>query len=463
MKRKTFFATLILFLFFFNLCIFIVSSVMFKDTINHAKEKSLGEHYFIISSLMRDFHAVESRGIDIQDSISSILQPYTYLIDHKKTAIALYKDNQLLYANKNIEQEFLQNQTEDENREISVRKFNNKTYVYVSGNMPVPYDSYTFVHQYDLTESIDSWSQLKNILFLVSFILSNIFACGLFLILNFIFKPLSQITHISREIAKGEYEKRLPVIGQDELAEMAKSFNDMAEEIERKVKQLKDAAEKKQQFVDNFAHELRTPLTAIYGYAEYMQKAALSEEDRLSSLEYIMSESRRLQTIAAQLLEMANLKNYQISFEEVKISQLFENVQRTLHGRLQGKDIKIEFKSEIETVLGDAPLLESLFVNLIDNAINACDDDGHIIVSAVMENERKTISVKDNGKGMAQEVLSQITEPFYRGDKSRSRSDGGAGLGLAICQQIALSHHADLTFMSNLGKGTVVKVIFTTS
>lgn len=464
MKQRTFFTTLLLFLIFFNLGIFIVSSAMFRDTINRAEERSLGEHYFIVSGLIKDFRVVESRGIDINGSISSLLQPYSYLSGDNKAGLTLYRDNQLVYFNKDAD--ILQNNSleppEDGNRLVTVRKANDKTYVIVLGKLPSPYDSYALVYRYNMTEAIDSWNHLKNILFLAGFTLSVLLAFGLLLVLNRIFKPLQQISQTSRDIANGEYETRLPVFGHDELAEMAQSFNHMAEEIQRQMSELKDAADKKQQFVDNFAHELRTPLTAIYGYAEYMQKAVLSEDDRLSALSYIMSESRRMQTIASQLLEMANLQNNQIYCEELKISSLFESVKQTLHGRLAGKDIQVEFRSEVETISGDAPLLESLFINLIDNAIKACGKSGHIVVCAAMEDGIKTISVKDNGKGMPPEVLSQITEPFYRGDRSRNRSNGGAGLGLAICKQITLSHGADLRFHSRPGKGTMVKVTFTT-
>lgn len=464
MKQRTFLTTLVLFLIFFNLGIFIVSNVMFRDTINRAEERSLGEHYFIVSALVKDFRALESRGTDINGSITFLLQSYSYLSGDNNAGLAFYSDNRLVYSNKDAV--VLQNNSlepqDNENRLVTVQKADGKTYAIVSGKLPAPYDSYTLVYLYDTTEAIDSWNHLKNILFLAGFILSTLLAFGLLLVLNRIFRPLIQISQTSRDIANGEYATRLPVSGHDELSEMAQSFNHMAEEIQHQMTELKDAADKKQQFVDNFAHELRTPLTAIYGYAEYMQKAVLSEDDRLSALSYIMSESRRLQTIASQLLEMANLQNNLLNCEELKTSDLFEIIKQTLYGRLEGKDIQIEFRSEVETIHGDAGLLESLLINLIDNAIKACGKGGHILVHATMDDGMKTISVKDNGKGMSFEVLAQSTEPFYRGEKSRSRSDGGAGLGLAICKKIALSHDAELSFTSCPDEGTTAKITFTT-
>lgn len=464
MKQRTFLTTLALFLFFFNLGIFIVSVAMFRDTVNRAEDRSLGEHYFIASALIKDLQAVESRGTNIDGSLGSLLQPYSYLSGDNKAGLAFYKNNQLVYSSKDAT--VLQSNSLEPpgngNRLTTIRKVDDRTYVIVSGKLPAPYDSYTLVYLYDTTEAIKSWSGLKNILFLAGFVLSVLLAFGLLLVLNRIFRPLKQISRTSKDIANGAYETRLPVSGHDELTEMSQSFNHMAEEIQRQMTELKDAADKKQQFVDNFAHELRTPLTAIYGYAEYMQKAVLSEDDRLSALNYIMSESRRLQTVAFQLLELANLQNNQITCEELKVSSLFETVRQTLYSKLAGNDVQIKFSSEIETIRGDSCLMESMLINLIDNAIKACDKGGHIIVSAAKEAGRKKISVRDNGKGMTPEVLLQITEPFYRGEKSRNRSDGGAGLGLALCKQIASSHDAELSFSSRPGEGTTAKITFTT-
>lgn len=464
MKRRTFLTTLALFLIFSNLGIFIVSITMFRGTVNGAEERSLSEHYFIVSALTKDFHAVESRGAGIGGSLSSLLSSYSHLSEGSKAGLMLYKGKQLVYTSADTAAQRVEPSKPPKNgsRLTAIRKTGGKTYAVVSGNLPSPYNSYTLVYLYDMTESLSSWSRLKNLLFLAGFVFSALLAFGLLLVLNRIFRPLIQISRTSREIADGAYETRLPVFGHDELTEMAQSFNHMADEIQRRITQLKDAADKKQQFVDNFAHELRTPLTAVYGYAEYLQKAALSEDERLSALQYIMSESRRLQTIAAQLLALANLQNNPIMHENLKVSELFKSVRQSLHGRLAGKETQIDFQSAIETLTGDAPLLESLLINLIDNAIKACGESGRIAVRAAEEGGRKTISVQDNGKGMAPEVLSQITEPFYRGEKSRSRSDGGAGLGLAICKQIALSHGAELSFSSSPGKGTTAKVIFTT-
>lgn len=465
MKNRTFLTTLALFLIAFNLGILIISVATFKDTVRRAEERSLGEHYFITSSFIKDLRAVESRGIDSSGSISSLLQPYSYLSGDRKVKLALYKDSQPVYSNRldiDIQSRFLK-PPQDGNRLVATQKTDDRSYVIVSGKLPAPYDVYTMVYLYDMTDAMTAWKQMKNMLFFAGLVISGLLAVGLLLLLNRIFKPLSQISQTSRKIAAGAYETRLPVTGHDELAEMAQSFNHMTEEIQRQMTELTAAAEKKQQFIDNFAHELRTPLTAIYGYAEYMQKAALTEDDRLSALGYIMSESRRMQTMAHQLLDLANLKNDQIAWEAQNAAGLFQAVKQTLQSKMEEKELQVEFVCQLDTVWGDAVLLQSLFVNLIDNAIKACDKGGHILVHAAVKDGKKTVRIQDNGKGMTPEMLRHITEPFYRGEKSRNRRDGGAGLGLAICKQIVLRHGAELTFNSQPGVGTTSTITFTTS
>jgi signal transduction histidine kinase len=465
MKQRTFLTTLSLFLIFFNLGIFIVSVTMFKDTVKRVEDRSLGEHYFIVSALIKDLQAVEGRRTDIDGSFNELLQPYSALSGDNKSGIVFYKNKQLVYSSKDatVLSSYSLEPPSNGNRLVTLQKVDDISYVIISGKLPAPYDYCTLVYLYDMTEAVNSWSDLKNILFLAGFVLSILLALGLLLVMNRIFRPLKQISRTSRDIANGAYETKLPVSGHDELTEMSQSFNNMAEEIQRQITELKEAADRKQQFVDNFAHELRTPLTAIYGYAEYMQKTVLSEDDRLSALNYIMSQSRRLQTVASQLLELTNLQHNQIICEELKISGLFEAVRRTVFGKLAGKDIQIEFRSEIDVIHGDSSLMESLLINLIDNAIKACNQGGRIVVDATKEAGRKIICVRDNGKGMAPEILSQITEPFYRVEKSRNRNDGGAGLGLALCKRIALCHNAELSFSSRPGEGTTAKVIFTIS
>ena len=211
------------------------------------QRRSLADHYIITSSVVKDFNAVESRGIHIEGAIDSLLQQYNNFSGDQKIELALYKNDQFVYSNRqeNVWKSNLLKPLDDGNRIVSFQQSDHRTYVNVSGKLPAPFDSYTMVYQYDTTDAITAWGKMKNMLFLVGLILSILLALGLILLLNRIFKPLAQISQTSHNIAAGAYETRLPVSGNDELSEMAQSFNYMAEEIQHQMAELTTAAEKK--------------------------------------------------------------------------------------------------------------------------------------------------------------------------------------------------------------------------
>lgn len=460
MKYKTFITTLALFLFFFFLGIFFISVLTFKDAVHHVEEKSLNEHYFIVSALTRDFNATESRGFAIDVYIESLLQPYSNLFQDEKVHLTLYKGNDLIYSSRwkgNVQKSSAES-LQAVSRMVAVEKEGDKTFIEVSGKMPEPYQNYTIVYHYDISDTLIAWEQNKNLLFIIGLILSLLFSLGLLLVLNHLFKPLEQISKVSRSIAAGNYETRLPMAGYDEISDMAKSFNHMAVEIQSQIQQLTTAAEQRQQFIDNLAHELRTPLTSIYGYAEYIQKVAHTEEDRLVATNYIMSESRRMQNIAHRLLDLATIRGLKLKVREVLVDELLSNVEQTMEIHANEKKVKIIYENEIDYLTCDAELIHLLLVNLIENALKACNIGGAIRVIAKEEKGIKVISVQDNGKGMQEDQLHRITEPFYRVEPSRSRTDGGAGLGLTLCKQIAVSHGAELSFSSKVDKGTTARL-----
>lgn len=463
MKKQAFFTTLILFLFFLYAGITVMSAIIFKDKVGVMKERCLAEHYVIASSIIKDFQALDSRGVEIGSSMENLMHPYSYLAKGNGMGLAVYKNEKLVYTN--MSQEVLGDIKTDTLKEgqryVSI-KDSTEPSVYVTGLLPAPYEGYTLVYRYNIEETINSWNQLKNTLYLASTVLSVCLAFCLLVLLNRIFRPLKQISDASMGIAAGEYEKRLPVSGNDELAFMSQSFNHMAMEIQKQMADLNEAARQKQQFVDNFAHELRTPLTAIYGYAEYIQKAVITEEDKIMSCGYIMSECKRMENMAYQLLDLAMMRNNDIKKENIEMEKLLEAVKNTIQRKACEKEIEVTYSRETDYITGNAELLESLLVNLIDNAIKASKPKDCIKVKAYQEDNVKVLSVRDCGKGMTVRQLQHVKEAFYRADKSRSRKEGGAGLGLSICEQIAELHDAYLQLKSGPMEGTEVKVIFTT-
>lgn len=464
MKNRTFYATFLLFLVTIYSSIFILSIITLHDTVQQAKKQCLDGQYLIVSSLYSDIMALKNRGVNVSNEIDNLIQPYMYLAGNNKTTFSIYQNNKLLHTTEAIaDLKVIPKQDLNNNRIISINR-NNKQYLCsISSNLPEPFNSYFIFYQIDITESILSWEHMNNIMLMAGGSISLLLALFLMFILEKLFSPLSQITRLSKKIADGDYSVRLPEKGKDEIAQMANSFNYMTYEIENKITELAAAAENRQRFVDNFAHELRTPLTAIYGYAEYIQKASLTYKDRQFALNTILSESQRMQKMANQLMELSNLRTGAIHMEKHKLSEILDSVKLILIQKLKEKNINFQISSNVETITCDTILLQSLLINLIDNAIKASNTGGTVIVETFYQDSKPVISVSDNGKGMKESELTQIVEPYYRVDKSRNHKEGGAGLGLAICHQIAIRHRAELLFKSKLGSGTTAMIIFTTS
>lgn len=469
MKKRTFYMTLALFLLFFNTAILLVTTAMLKDNIRMQKERCLAEHYVIASSLFKDMQALENRGADIGASFEGLMHTYAYFSQNKNIGLSVYHGGSQVFSS--IPDMGSAGSTEGfpfdfsklvlENRLLSIQG-NGPAVLTIAGRLPEPYHEYSLAYQYDMGDALSSWRRMKDTLYLAGGIFSVALALCLLLLLGRIFRPLVQISETSQSIAAGDYENRLPLSGHDELANMSRSFNHMADEIQGQIAALQEAAEHKQRFIDNFAHELRTPLTTIYGYAEYLQKAAITEADRLSATGYILAECTRMQQVSRQLLDLAMLRGGEITQGKVAVSQLFQSLEDTVRPKAIGEALVLSIENRLDFLTGNMDLLQILLANLADNAIKACGTGGTVSIRAYRENGDKVISVQDNGKGMSQEQLAHVKEAFYRVDKARNRRDGGTGLGLSLCEQIAQTHRAKLQFSSSPGHGTTVKVIFTT-
>jgi signal transduction histidine kinase len=287
---------------------------------------------------------------------------------------------------------------------------------------------------------------------------SAMLAALLYFVLRRLSLPLDRLRETTEKIQEGDLSVSADESGRDEFAQLGASFNSMLSTINGQMAALEADAERKQMLVDNMSHEMRTPLTSIRGYAEYLEKAAASEDQRIIAAKYIISEAERLAKISEILLDDAYIRGNPPEMKETELSEVLRDTADRLELRAAEKSVRIICETEAMSISGNATLLSMLFYNLTENAIKACSEGGTVTLRC----SRDSVSVVDNGKGMTEEQLSHITEPFYRTDKSRSRAEGGAGLGLALCKNIAEVHGATMRFESKIGEGTKVFLDFTT-
>ena len=212
-----------------------------------------------------------------------------------------------------------------------------------------------------------------------------------------------------------------------EITELSQSFNTMADYVEDYIEQLKLATQNRDNFIADFTHELKTPLTSVIGYADMLRSYEMEPEQRRECADLIYKEGSRLEALSLNLLNLIVLKKY---------------------------GVKLKLNVEKAEVNAEPSLLKTLLYNLIDNACKASESGKPVTLTGYVDSDRYRFCVTDSGCGIAEDDLAKITEPFYMVDKSRSRSMGGAGLGLSICNEIAKLHGSTLEIVSEVGKGT---------
>lgn len=276
----------------------------------------------------------------------------------------------------------------------------------------------------------------------------------------FISKPLNKLTKLSSKIAEGNITERIKLTrfekGIKEIDALTNSFNNMADCNEKHIFQLREEYKKQEEFTASFTHELKTPLTTIIGYSDLLRTYDLPQKERRMYAEYIYKEGKRLESLSIHLLNLLVMNNQSFIMSNVKTEVLAYDLKYATAFLSKKYDVSIDFYFGKDSVLCDPSLLKTLIINLIDNGCKASDKGSHVAVVGKREKGFYLIQVIDHGMGIPENEIKKITEPFYMVDKSRSRKQGGAGLGLALCNKIALIHGTSLEITSQFGKGTTV-------
>jgi signal transduction histidine kinase len=319
--------------------------------------------------------------------------------------------------------------------------------------------------QYAYVKDMRSLSDFKeNVIsaFVTVGVLASLILAGIMLLLLIgLTRPFRMLGTAAAEISEGRYAKRVAIKSRDEIGEFAKSFNRMAERVGEHIAELSRMAESRQNFIDSLAHEIRTPITSIVGYGELLQCANCTGAERETAIRHIIGQGRRIQNMSHKLLDLSYMRNADIQMSPVRLGDVFANAITAANSNLTKKNMTVGVDAEPVAIRGDAELLESLFVNLIDNAIDASDNGSGIEIRARNVSQGISVEISDRGKGIEREEILRITEPFYRIDKSRSGAGNHAGLGLALCARICEIHNAGFEIFSELGRCTTIKILFT--
>ena len=452
--QKTFILTLALFLVCFGSGIFTLAVFFNGQLSQNCENTCLAEQFYIAKSFAADCEYTSATG----GSVGELIMSYSEYYAGDGIILAVEYGDEIGGDGSELARIALEAEISDEEGERSYfqRRVDGKRYIFIKSGL----DKGSITYIKDISYLDDDWRTIALIFVTISIGVSVVLAAVLFVMLKRLASPLAKLTAGTAAVAKGDYSVRTDVRGKDEFSELSEGFNYMTEQISDQIAALERVAEQKQQLVDDLSHEMRTPLTSIHGYAEYLLSAAVGEEERIDALLCIMSESERLGKLSQSLLDISYAAGAEITKTDVEISEIIDSVERRLEMKAKSLSVELVAETSPVTVKGDATLLELLFSNLTDNAIKACRDSDtkRVTVKAEREGEGLVLSVTDTGRGMTEEEIRHITEPFYRTDRARSRADGGAGLGLTLCQRIVEAHGGKMEFTSALGEGTTVKV-----
>lgn len=242
--------------------------------------------------------------------------------------------------------------------------------------------------------------------------------------------PVLAMSHATQRIAAGRYDERVQVHGNDELAQLALRFNEMAEKLNH-------VETMRRQLIGDVSHELRTPLTAIKGSMEGLMDGVLPAED--GTFEQIHAEAERLNRLVDDLQELSRVeaRAYTLDLRPSDVFSLVQTVTKRLAPHAQSKRVSLDLDlpPDLPPLLADEDRVVQILTNLVSNAIQYTPEDGSVSISAKRVNHEVQISVRDTGIGIPPEHLPHIFDRFYRVDKSRSRqAGGGSGIGLTIAR-----------------------------
>ncbi len=277
-------------------------------------------------------------------------------------------------------------------------------------------------------------------------------------------RPLRDMQEAAATMARGDYAIRVKADSGDEVGELGRSLNSLAQELGRFVASTDRMEKLRRDFVANISHELRTPLTVIRGYTEALLDGTVQEQQETDKYHRVMrDETVRLEGLINELLDLSRLQaeGTVLPMEKIPLAAIADSAVTLLTPRAEQAGVVLTLETDGETTInGNGDRLTQLLLILLDNALKFTPAGGRVAVSVCRAGNDVRLKVADTGRGIAREDLPFIWERFYKADKSHGRTAAGTGLGLAIAREIVARHGARAEVASELGKGSTFTVYF---
>ena len=303
------------------------------------------------------------------------------------------------------------------------------------------------------TEATDVWffiMDLMDIIFFCALIATAVSSVAIYFVTNSMTKPLREMAAAAKSFSTGDFTVRVPAEGEDEIAQLARSFNHMADSMA-------DLESVRRSFIANVSHELKTPMMTIGGFIDGILDGTVPKEKHKQYLAIVSEEVKRLSRMVKSMLSIARIEagDMKINPTDFDINELVCRTVFAFEQKIEEKKLEIMgLESDEVFVKADNDLIHQVVYNLIDNAVKFVNEGGCISFSYAQKDGSVFVSVKNTGVGIAQQELPRLFDRFYKTDKSRSLDKTGVGLGLYIVQTIVNQHKGDLLVKSVEGEYT---------
>lgn len=279
--------------------------------------------------------------------------------------------------------------------------------------------------------------EVRNLILNVVGFIGSIVFIWIYTIAKQMTRPLKEMNSVAKNIASGQFNERIEVIGNDEIAELGLSLNHMAEELDK-------IEENRRSFIANISHDLRSPLTSIQGFVTAMLDGTIDSTYQEKYLKIVLNETKRLITMTNTILDLSQMQERDklLNKEYFNINTMIEQAISSLESRAKAKKISVKADLDIyhAWVLGEVDSINRVIQNLLDNAYKFVNEGGRVIVRTQYKKNKLWVSILNNGPAIPEEQQKLIWERFYKADCSRGQDKQGIGLGLVIVKEIMKKH-----------------------
>lgn len=457
----------IVYMFIISIILILLSSAIiggFAIYVGWNAEENLQKNFYLISDYLKENNEIPTEKLNRISKLDNI-------------SISMFDENKnLLYTTENVEASTIFYDENEQQRHIIL----NDSYMLIkdAGKVYVDWDylnhkDNNFGYAMILSNGINLQSKniyiqikdrLINEIFSVIVLASTLLFIDIVVIIIVLLagtrasrktlKPIQTMTNTVENITIKALDTRLNIRGsQDELKDLARTFNTMLDRIQQ-------SYEQQNQFVSDASHELRTPISVIQGYANMLDRWGKDDKSVLEeSISAIKTESESMKSLIEKLLFLARGdKNTQkVEKEEFYLNELINEIVKETKLIDNTHEIKSE-RNDLTKINADYKLIKEAIRVFIDNSIKYTQQGGIIKINSVLQDKEALISIEDTGMGISKEDLPHIFDRFYRADKSRTKQTGGTGLGLAIAKWIIFKHNGRITVESRINVGTKIDI-----